>query len=1310
MKAFNGTPPPTVSKMNVSKQSNPGHRALGRKGLPALLATIALFQNQKAMAGSPPSPENLLSVPSITTMLNLTAAAFPDCTLTNCNATVEVTDPRQGGVFVLTPTVIGTNTGTRLASVGLPGWSWRREYVGAININWFGAQGAPADDSVPIANAIAAAEANGPGGIVSIPSGVYRAQGLHVHRSTLAGAGATMGAWAPNSMLELVPNATDNLLYLDEAVATDNQAGSGVRDMTLSGHRSANIVNPVPIVGSTDRFNFFVDPTTLPNLVDDGTYLHYGFVFFYTAANRYAGYGWIQSVNPVTGQVTLRSDYDRYATTNSTDSLYPGWNACFTPYVSENQPARLGGGYAQSFNDPCAAGRIGVVIRSAAVTIENVTVLGFHCGIAGYTAQNVYFVNVWAQNNSFAGIANADRWSADSKFDRIFAQGFYYDAPGDAPENPPLANYTWRHMAYGIYSFWNESIYDDISVDSCVVDVADLGSHGTSIKYLLADVPIKSGFSALGSFSASDPLAIEYMEARAWGSIGSGNPLRNLPSNQGIYAGWDGAVPPRYYSIGQLLVDTYANSASNSFSAAFNYNIYGQTNSPIEIAELAQFTGATNWFIGSGPPPLVDKVSPAAAAGFSSNPDGWVQTASGAVFSFNGNSLLGLNANGTVTASNLNVANLTSPMAAFGNLEATTFTSPNGNINSLTSANMTSGVATISDLVATTIYVTSLNVVGETAATITSGAANITNLNASVLNAKTLTAGSMSSTLGWIASLGAGGVAATTGSFNVLSSLNLSANSGNVAGLVVGTGTMTNLAVNSLNAGAESVASLAAGFANVTNLYTISLNAGSVGASNVNVGQGLFNSLGTGSLKASSATINGLTTLSFSANSGAFMGLSAKTAFVTNLNTANLNAAGETVGSLAGGYGNFTNLNATTLTAGTIQASSVSSPQGWFPTLGGSVLSATSGSINTLTTLNLSGNIGSFAGFTTKTATITNLTVASVIANAESVGSISVGSASITNLNAGAMIGGSVVVSNVSSQQGWFNSLNGGSANFTTAAVGSLNGSSIVANSGNLAGLVSKTAVITNLTTANLSLKSANGGQTALFPLANGGFASRDVVAGQNFFSVYTDNLSYSTISLGVPTAAPRNLLVVGDVATGADIPGADLVMRGIPGTGTNVSGGNIRLYTMDLATNDTASQPLRERFTVLRSGAVQFHPPSTAPVAAAGEVYSDGLNLYFADSGNAWLPLQRSRPVVTAVSLAFGVIDAASQGIATVSAPGASAADVVAASPQATLPNGIVFSGARVRSGGILEVTLQNVVGTPVNAGTISFNVRLLK
>jgi hypothetical protein len=1120
-------------KLPSNCRSKPPFARLGTL-LTALIALVQIVAwSPRANAATTPLTNTVFSIDTIPQLLALTPAQIPGCTPGLCEISVHVTDPLRGGIFTLTNTIVGTNMGTLIASTGFSGWSWQREYVGPMVVTWFGTRGAPYDDTIPISNAIAAAE-TGVGGVVYFPEGTYRAQGLHVHRCYLQGAGMTIGPWSPATMLELVPNATSDLLYFDEASVNDNQLGSGISDMTLNGHRSANLINPVTITGSTDRNTFTVDPTTLPStLVDDGTWTHYSFCFFYTDSNRYVGYGLVQAVNSTTGQITLLAGYDRYATVNSTDSLPAGWKVCFTPNRSTTLPYRFGGGFAQTFNDPVAAGRSGIVISSANVNLENVCVWDFHTGIAGYTASGAYFKNIWCQNNGFAGIANADVWAVDSKFERLFVQGYYYEYPGEAAENPKLANYTWRHTAYGVYGFWGESAYSDISVAACVVDVGDTGGEGTDISYLLLDVPIKSGISSLNSLSHNQSVRIGTLDARSWGDFGITNGHRQLPSNQGMYAVLDGVAGGRYYSIGKLGVNSFDYVSSNWFSTVFNY-YSTTTNSPVSIGELVEFNGSTNWWIGGGLPPVIGWIDPKITLA-GSTPDGWHQSPNGGIGYTIGNSdSFVINRDGSVSIPNLFAGNL-----VYTNIS---FTGSFG-ITNLTATNIVASTAAVQTGTFNTLQSSNINV-----GSITASIGVITNLSAGVFNVGTgnfvqFNTGAFNSPTGTISSLtaysGSLGNVTVSNLFTPQSTIiNGTAGTLTVTNLIVPTGTITTLGANTINSPTATINSLTS-----LGINSTAANIGSLSTPQLTATAGTAGNLTITNLTSPNGTITTLNANTVNAPVGNFTALNALNAALGNTTVTNGTFQIATIGSGTAGNLTVTNLIAPSATITTIGANTVNAPTATLNNLNSTALTSVTGTIGNLTTPQLTAIAG-----TAGTLTVTNLLSPTATITTLGAGSVNAATGTVSTLTAYALNAGSATITNATLQQASLPNATGGNVTITNlsapnAAITTLSAGSLSAPSATVTALTANSlnagnSTITNVTIQGGTILNANAGNLVVTNLSS-------PTGAISTFSASTINSPVATInqvnSLNVNSPAASIGLLI---ATNLNSPNAVLTLE----------------------------------------------------------------------------------------------------------------------------------------------------------------------
>jgi len=1313
-----------------------------------LLAFVVFFcafllSTQSFGAAAATLTNAVYAVDTLQQLTALSAASIPNCTSTSCVTTIHVKDPIRGGLFYATNTIVGTNMGTLLASSGMPGWSWQREYSGPTMVTWFGTQGAPADDTVPISNAITAVEYGLPGGVLYFPEGTYRAQGLHVHRCYLKGAGMTLGPWQAATLIELVPNATADLIYLDESSAADNQIGSGISDMTLNGHRSANLLNPVAIASSLSRTNFTVSPTTIPStLLDDGTWMHYGFCFFYTAGNRYAGYGLVQSVNPITGGIQLAAGYDRYAAVSPNGLLPAGWKVCFTPYRSTTLPPRFGGGTAKSFNDPVAAGRSGLVISSANVTIENLCVWDFHCGIAGYTTAGSSFMNVWCDNNAFCGIANADLWSADCKFERLFVQGIYYEYPGEAPESPPLADATWRHTAYGVYGFFRESVYDDISVAACVVDVGDTGGDGTDVHYLLLDVPIKSGISSLGSLSQNQSLRIGTLDARSWGSFGTTNGTRQLPANQGTYAVWDQVAGGRYYSIDKFSVNSFEYAPTNWFTTVFNYWA-AASNSPVTIKELVEFTGAQTWFTGGGAPPTVLWIDPKAAI-TSTAPDGWHQSSLGVGYSIAGNDAMTFRADGSVTVNNLslatfavtnlNTANGTISTLNAGNLSATSASMGSLSLNTLAFTNLVGGSGflangSIGNLVSTNLSATNLAsgtgmISNLITTTLTSGAAAIGTLNTTTFNSPTgvisgftsynLNAGNSTLTNvtiqnaviqnGTVGKLLVTNLITPTAAITALGANTLNAPTGTITSLTSQTLVAGSAAITNANIALATIANGTAGNLTINNLLAPAASITTLGASTINAPTGTITSFNASSISAGSASFGSVYSPLLTVSTGAFgtlstTNLNAQNGSIANLGSTVFNSPTGTISSLnslsiVAGSALITNANLSLATigngtAGNLTINNLLAPAASITTLGASTINSPTGYITGFKTLNLDAGAATAASFQ-----VTNLTAFKAVLTSANLGSLYSPLGSIDQLNS----------LNFVSPAAGIASLNVGTLTLTNSlsAAGTVTSPQLVATASTLPSVVTGPG--------GLQLTGAPGTyNTTLFSSAGGGFQTWNPATGIRLLNLTADT-NNTQLVLGGSNSRPRNLAISGDLGLGTNVAGADVILQAMAGTGNNAGGGNFHFYTPDVTASGSTVQSFTEKFTILRDGSSWFRPATNVPTAGAGKVYSDGGQLYFSDTNLMWFALTRTRAGSGLLNLNFNTIAAGDEVAATAIVNFAMLGENVVANPRNALPKGVVLAYSRVSAANTVEVAVYNLTANPITLGTVAFDIKVVK
>ncbi len=448
---------------------------------------------------------------------------------------------------------------------------------GQINAKRFGAKGdATADDTLAIQSAIDFAEAQVPVVGVQYPSGNYLISSVTIKRASQRGISAPnlhgLGSQQMGARITQKIGATNDCFLVN----ADHLTQIEISNLAFVGNREDNLKNPFTVTAATTRTNFTVNAgsgvwPTAP--ASPGTWPYYGYAFFFTSENKYAGAGLVVNRDTGTGAIDLMPFTDTYATvTNSSYLLTSGFKVCFAEVTTETASFKTTTGI-----DSSKAGYNGINVYSDSVgklvtklRIKNVQMWHWHTGIRlGNVLANT-IEDSWIGACSFAGIAGAFPGdNRDDIFSNMFIQGYYSRSNTGTTETLVLENTAYRKNLWGIYGLPSAGNMEMISLDNNVnaLFVKDCletkvgalhidGSNGagilfgggnTSVEkaqshfdhvvirnmnsslYSLVGPPASNPFYAIDVFGANSASDIENLEVLQFGSVRYYNAVFNAP-------------------------------------------------------------------------------------------------------------------------------------------------------------------------------------------------------------------------------------------------------------------------------------------------------------------------------------------------------------------------------------------------------------------------------------------------------------------------------------------------------------------------------------------------------------------------------------------------------------------------------------------------------------------------------------------------------------------------------------------------------------------------------------------------------------
>lgn len=392
-------------------------------------------------------------------------AALPGATIPNgtefyvrCYATIG--DGGEGSFWFDNTSAATAVPGMVIAPASGTGRFFRK-YNGEVNVKWFGARGDYiTDDTAALQAAITFAEAP-----------TYGAQ---YYTTTFANNSAISvyipaGSYTTSSTLtftacEIYGKAGGDQSFFNQTVIhckhgghcftwlsdpTNFRVGS-LHDICGLGYSETYQQNKIAITSVTSRTVFDVDPANSPSTFSG----HSNICFFFDNEGTFLGHGVIGSVNTGTGQVTLLTGTDSYATvTGAGGFLTTTCKVVFTPTIANEVGIT-------NFLDPASAGSCFLWMKDTHPSataklphVYNVIAKQFHCGIRlppgglGGMMRNLQLIFM-----RFAAtcVPVAAR-SADTFWTDCYFSGYYYADYLRTPSNSH-DNKVFRQAGYCVYN------------------------------------------------------------------------------------------------------------------------------------------------------------------------------------------------------------------------------------------------------------------------------------------------------------------------------------------------------------------------------------------------------------------------------------------------------------------------------------------------------------------------------------------------------------------------------------------------------------------------------------------------------------------------------------------------------------------------------------------------------------------------------------------------------------------------------------------------------------------------------------------
>jgi hypothetical protein len=343
-----------------------------------------------------------------------------------------------------------------------------RKYDRVLNARHFGATGEyPTDDTAALQAAINFAEsptygwANYSGSFsenaalaVYIPPGTYKTtstltfSGCEIFGKSCGGAQSQFGHTVINCM-----HGGHCFTWLSDATAF--RVGS-IHDLNLIGFSETYQQNKKNILAVASRTLFTVSTADVPSSFSGPD----NFCFFFDNEGGFLGHGIVGTVNSGTGEVTLLTNFDSYATvTAGAGFLRTADKVVFTQQYTES--------IVSNFLDPASAGSCGIWMKNTHASaiavlpkVYNMIIQLFHCGIRiGPNTLGGFFENIQVKYSRFCGIFGGPAArTTDNQYNMLYLDCSYTPDYLRSPTN----TFDNRVFRQGAVAFYNPGANDRI--------------------------------------------------------------------------------------------------------------------------------------------------------------------------------------------------------------------------------------------------------------------------------------------------------------------------------------------------------------------------------------------------------------------------------------------------------------------------------------------------------------------------------------------------------------------------------------------------------------------------------------------------------------------------------------------------------------------------------------------------------------------------------------------------------------------------------------------------------------------------------
>jgi hypothetical protein len=479
---------------------------------------------------------------------------------------------------------------------------------GWFNVRDYGAKGDnTTDDTAAIEAAKALAEAIG--GVVFFPTGIYRVANIisPFINASMRGSGCTK---APFDVLNLPPNllgatiivqnpgATGDLITYNGALQMPTFA-----DFTLVGSMNSNqkqtAAAPCVISALVDRRHFICNNTGIPDYsLGHPSPLYYGWAFIYDGQN-YIGSVQVGSITDNgngTSTIGIIDLWDNFCSKNGAGgNFWVGLKVSFSPYVLYRNVVDAS---TISVLDPARAGYVGMLLLGDNIKIQNVSIFGFHNGIAcSPFCQAAQVAFHWSESHAFSAFSNPPGYGADHSLIEFFTQGFYHKDWA----NPNVGSNTYfdtscRYQLFGIFAPPANVQGTNITISAVVVGIWQQAASNWSFGNLTIDSPARWAIYSVSGRSTSSMVNIDYLLINAPGTFYSDRG-DTLPFNRGTPSAiFLANTPGALFKIGTLNISYYNVLGATAFQSCFDIT----NNTVISYVDLAYGPGVTGGTLSTG--------------------------------------------------------------------------------------------------------------------------------------------------------------------------------------------------------------------------------------------------------------------------------------------------------------------------------------------------------------------------------------------------------------------------------------------------------------------------------------------------------------------------------------------------------------------------------------------------------------------------------------------------------------------------------------------------------------------------------------